>query len=198
MQTKFTLSFFLVLFFLVNIVSIDDTTAQIASAANNKPTEPEYVKKAKEKVATLETYLQRIASKTTAITDKNKTIELAIDLFKDETATVEVTKSQQRQAPKPIRKYLNTLAALPYAKVVIDWYDVAYISDLRLAPNGKYYGVITFYQKFTGYDKEGRVVIGDTVKKSIEVEMTKKIQYRNGQKHSSWEVLLSDIAVAQN
>ncbi len=96
-----------------------------------------------------------------------------------------------------VRKYLERLMRLNYSKVDIEWYKIEYVSDLERQPDGTYVGVITVFQKFSGYDKEGGLVYQDVTKKDITVYVKRKETQIAGRLIGFWDVLLGDIRVKE-
>jgi hypothetical protein len=95
-----------------------------------------------------------------------------------------------------VRKYFERLMALNYDKVQIKWYDIHYISDLELQPDGKYVGVVTIYQSFVGISDDG-LNYKDTTKKDITIYVEKKKTQIAGRVIEFWDVLLGDIRVTE-
>ena len=96
-----------------------------------------------------------------------------------------------------VRKYFERLMRLNYSKVNIEWYNIEYVSDLQKQPDGTYVGVITIFQKFEGYDKEGNLIYKDTTKKDITVYVKRKETQIGGRLIGFWDVLLGDIRVKE-
>lgn len=86
---------------------------------------------------------------------------------------------------------------LNYDKVEIEWYNIEYVSDLQRQPDGTYVGVITIFQTFKGYDKEGRLVYKDTTKKDITIYVKRKETQIGGRLIGFWDVLLGDMRVKE-
>jgi len=149
-----------------------------------------------EKVRDLSKYISIIGSKETPFSEANRVIERTLELFA-EGAQMGVS-SLYKDGVKnyPVRKYLERLMALNYDKINITWYNIQYISDLELQPDGKYVGVITIYQRFEGTTDEGLVYM-DTTKKDITVYVEKKQAQISGRLIDFWDVLLGDIRVAE-
>jgi len=89
------------------------------------------------------------------------------------------------------------LMRLNYNKVDIEWYKIQYVSDLERQPDGKYVGVITVFQKFSGYNKEGDLVYQDVTKKDITVYVERKETQIGGRLIGFWDVMLGDIRVKE-
>lgn len=149
-----------------------------------------------EKIRDLSKYISIIGSKETPFSEANRVIERTLELFVED-AQMGVS-SLYREDIKyyPVRKYLERLMALNYDKVTIKWYDIQYISDLELQPDGRYVGVITIYQRFEGTSDDG-LVYKDTTKKDITVYVERKQTQIGGRLIDFWDVLLGDVRVTE-
>ena len=96
-----------------------------------------------------------------------------------------------------MRPYFEHLMRLNYDRVEIEWYNIEYVSDLQRQPAGTYVGVITIFQTFRGYDKEGRLSYKDTTKKDITVYVKRKETQIGGKMIGFWDVLLGDMRVKE-
>ena len=152
-----------------------------------------YSRKALQKTADLGTYLTIISDRNNSLEDANKAVELAVKLFVNEDAEVEVSSKEGRSRYK-VRAYLNRLKLLKYDKVEISWTDISYVSDLKKGVDGNYYGVITLQQRFKGFI-DNKVVYGDLTEKNIEVILTPYEKEIDGVKEQMWDVFLSDVGV---
>jgi hypothetical protein len=149
-----------------------------------------------EKVRDLSKYISIIGSKETPFSEANRVIERTLELFVDDAQMGVSSLYREEIKYYPIRKYLERLMALNYDKITIKWYDIQYISDLELQPDGRYVGVITIYQRFEGTTDDG-MVYKDTTKKDITVYVEKKQTQISGRLIDFWDVLLGDIRVAE-
>jgi hypothetical protein len=149
-----------------------------------------------EKIRDLSKYISIIGSKETPFSEANRVIDRTLELFVED-AQIGVS-SLYREEIKyyTVRKYLERLMALNYDRVTIKWYDIQYISDLELQPDGRYVGVITIYQRFEGTSDDG-LVYKDTTKKDITVYVERKQTQISGRLIDFWDVLLGDIRVAE-
>ena len=95
-----------------------------------------------------------------------------------------------------IREYFQRLMALNYDRVNVEWFNIQYISDLVRQPDGRYVGVITVYQRFTGESDDGLKYV-DTTKKDITVYVERKQTQIQGRVIGFWDVLLGDIRVTE-
>jgi len=149
-----------------------------------------------EKVRDLSKYISIIGSKETPFSEANRVIDRTLELFTEEAQMGVSSLYTEEIKYYPVRKYLERLMALNYDKINITWYNIEYISDLELQPDGKYVGVITIYQRFEGTTEEGMKYM-DTTKKDITVYVQKKQTQISGRLIDFWDVLLGDIRVAE-
>ncbi|WP_225000352.1 hypothetical protein [Cesiribacter sp. SM1] len=152
-----------------------------------------YSRKALQKTEDLSTYLAVISSKSTAMAEVDKAVEMAVRLFINEDAQVEVSSKAGRTRHK-IRAYLTKLKLLKYDKVEIHWTDISYVSDLKKGVDGNYYGIITLQQRFNGF-LDGQLVYSDLTEKNVEVMVKAYQKEVDGERQEMWDVFLSDIGV---
>ena len=148
-----------------------------------------------EKVRDLSKYIKIIGSKDTPWSEANRVIERAEELFAPDAEIGVSSLSSNEVLYYKVRKYLERLMRLNYDKVEIDWYKIEYVSDLQRQPDGTYVGVITIFQTFKGYDKEGRLIYQDTTKKDITVYVKRKETQIGGRLIGFWDVLLGEMRV---
>ncbi len=150
-----------------------------------------------EKVRDLSKYISIIGNKETPWSEANRVIDRAEELFMlgSEMGVSSLTKQEINYYT--VRKYFERLMRLNYNKVDIEWYNIEYVSDLQQQPDGTYVGVITIFQKFKGYDAEGRLIYQDTTKKDITVYVKRKETQIGGRLIGFWDVLLGDIRVKE-
>lgn len=150
-----------------------------------------------EKVRDLSKYISIIGSKDTDAIESDRVINRAEELFMigSEIGVSSLLKSEIKYYG--VRKYFERLNRLNYNKVEIEWYNIEYMSDLQKQPDGTYVGVITIFQKFKGYDAEGRLIYQDTTKKDITVYVKRKETQIGGRLIGFWDVLLGDMRVKE-
>ncbi len=148
-----------------------------------------------EKVRDLSKYVSIIGNKETQWSEANRVIDRAEELFMQGSEIGVSSLVRTEINYYDIRNYFERLMRLNYNKVEIEWYNIEYVSDLQRQPDGTYVGVITIFQKFKGYDKEGRLVYQDTTKKDITVYVKRKETQIGGRLIGFWDVLLGDIRV---
>ena len=149
-----------------------------------------------EKIRDLTKYISIIGSKETPFSEANRVIDRTLELFVEDAQMGVSSLYSDEIKYYPIRKYLERLMALNYDKVTIKWFDIQYISDLELQPDGRYVGVITIYQRFEGTTDDG-MVYKDTTKKDITVYVERKQTQISGRLIDFWDVLLGDVRVAE-
>lgn len=150
-----------------------------------------------EKVRDLSKYITLIGDKGTEYSEATRVIDRAVELFMDGSEVGVSTLNTQDVIYYPVRTYLERLMRLNYSKVDVEWYKIEYVSDLERQPDGTYVGVITIFQKFSGYDKEGGLVYQDVTKKDITVYVKRKETQISGRLIGFWDVLLGDIRVKE-
>lgn len=150
-----------------------------------------------EKVRDLSKYISLIGNKDTEFSEANRVIDRAEELFMEGSEVGVSSIYREEVNYYVVRKYLERLMRLNYDKVDIEWYKIQYVSDLERQPDGTYVGVITVFQKFSGYDQEGNLVYQDVTKKDITVYVKRKETQIAGRLIGFWDVLLGDIRVKE-
>lgn len=151
---------------------------------------------AMEKIRDLEKYISIIGSKETPASEAQRVIERATELFMEGSEMGVSSLGSDKINNYKVKEYFQRLMALNYDKVEISWFNIQYISDLELMPDGKWVGVITIYQRFEGTTAEG-MKYKDTTKKDITVYVERKQTQIGGRTIGFWDVLLGDIRVAE-
>lgn len=149
-----------------------------------------------EKVRDLSKYISIIGNKNTPWAEANRVIERTLELFAQGSQMGVSSLYRPEIAYYYIREYLQRLMALNYDKVKIEWYDIHYISDLELQPDGRYVGIITIYQRFEGMIGD-KMIYRDTTKKDITIYVERKQTQIGGRMIDFWDVLLGDIRVTE-
>ncbi len=150
-----------------------------------------------EKVRDLSKYISIIGSKNTAWSEANRVIDRAEELFMQGAEMGVSTLAKPEVDYYKVRQYFERLMRLNYDRVEIEWFKIEYVSDLQRQPDGTYVGVITIFQKFKGYNKEGGLVYEDTTKKDITVYVKRKETQIGGRIIGFWDVLLGDMRVKE-
>ena len=150
-----------------------------------------------EKVRDLSKYIKIVGSKDTPFSEANRVIDRAEELFMSDAEIGVSSLSSNTITYYRVRKYFEHLMRLNYDRVEIEWYNIEYVSDLQRQPDGTYVGVITIFQTFRGYDKEGNLAYKDTTKKDITVYVKRKETQIGGRTIGFWDVLLGDMRVKE-
>ena len=149
-----------------------------------------------EKVKDLGKYISIIGNKDTPFSEANRVIDRALELFADDSQMGVSSLNRKEIKYYGIREYFQRLMALNYDRIQIEWFNIEYISDLVRQPDGRYVGVITIYQRFTGESDDGLKYV-DTTKKDITVYVERKQTQIQGRIIGFWDVLLGDIRVTE-
>ncbi len=149
-----------------------------------------------EKVKDLGKYISIIGNKDTPFSEANRVIDRALELFSEGAQMGVSSLSRTDVKYYGVREYFERLMALNYDRVTIEWFNIEYISDLVRQPDGRYVGVITIYQRFTGENDDGMKYV-DMTKKDITVYVEKKQTQIHGRLIDFWDVLLGDIRVTE-
>lgn len=150
-----------------------------------------------EKVRDLSKYVKIVGSKETPWSEANRVIDRAEELFAPDAEIGVSSLTSNEVLYYKVRQYFERLMRLNYDRVEIDWYKIEYVSDLQRQPDGTYVGVITVFQTFKGFDKEGRLIYQDTTKKDITVYVKRKETQIGGRLIGFWDVLLGDMRVKE-
>jgi hypothetical protein len=150
-----------------------------------------------EKVRDLSKYVSIIGNKNTPWSEANRVIDRAEELFMQGAEIGVSSLARPEVLYYNVRNYFERLMRLNYDRVEIEWYKIEYVSDLQRQPDGTYVGVITIFQRFSGYDREGGLVYQDTTKKDITVYVKRKETQIGGRIIGFWDVLLGDIRVKE-
>jgi len=149
-----------------------------------------------EKVKDLGKYISIIGNKDTPFSEANRVIDRALELFADDSQMGVSSLNRKEIKYYGIREYFQRLMALNYDRINIEWFNIEYISDLVRQPDGRYVGVITIYQRFTGESDDGLKYV-DMTKKDITVYVERKQTQIQGRIIGFWDVLLGDIRVTE-
>jgi hypothetical protein len=151
----------------------------------------------KQKVDEFQQYIVTLGSKDEPAEKRNMAEKEALKLFykgaQMEISLIQADGSVQK-VNRPMEKYLARLKSLPYTKVVIKFYDIAYIRDFTKGPDGKYYSTATIIQEFTGFNKDN-IVYTDITKKDIEIIIDLVEDKFFNEKR--WKIFLGDIKASE-
>lgn len=149
-----------------------------------------------EKVRDLSRYISIIGDKDTPFSEANRVVDRAEELFADDSEIGVSSINRSDINYYKVKEYFKRLMALNYDRVSIKWFNIQYISDLELQPDGRYVGVITIYQRFEAESDDGMKYM-DTTKKDITVYVERKQTQIGGRLIGFWDVLLGDIRVTE-
>ncbi len=150
-----------------------------------------------EKVRDLSKYIKIAGFNEPAWSEAIRVIDRAEELFMSNAEIGVSSVSSNKIKYYKVRPYFEHLMRLNYDRVEIEWYNIEYVSDLQRQPDGTYVGVITIFQTFRGYDKEGNLTYKDTTKKDITVYVKRKETQIGGRMIGFWDVLLGDMRVKE-
>ena len=190
---------FLVFMILIKItVSSQDTLNLVNEFNLDEQALKDFKKGTDDKLLALTNNIIKITSKTTKESKKDVIIDNTVLLFTQK-AEVEVSKiynNRKKTSVKfyPIREYLTRLKKLHYTKCEISYYDVSYLSDFQLGPDGYYYAIATVFQDFVGYQDE-LIIYYDKTKKQITIRL--EWRYDEVFKQYRWMILFGDIQVIE-
>jgi transcriptional regulator with PAS, ATPase and Fis domain len=151
----------------------------------------------KQKVDEFQQYIITLGSKDEPAEKRNMAEKEALKLFY-KGAEMEISVIQPDgsvlKVNRPMEKYLARLKSLPYTKVVIRFYDIAYIKEFTKGPDGKYYSTATIIQEFTGFNDDN-IVYTDVTKKDIEIIIDLVEDKFFMEKR--WKIFLGDIKASE-
>lgn len=165
--------------------------------ALDRASQEQLQKKGLQKVDDLGKYLNLIANKSTEAAVASKVVDQAVALFLSDSSIVETKRPNGERKQEFIRNYLTKLRLLKYSKVVIEWSDISYVSNLRKGPDGNYYGVISIQQKFTGFI-DNKPVFADVTTKNIEIVLKTYKKEVDGESLELWDVFLNNIGISES
>jgi hypothetical protein len=126
------------------------------------------------KVKRLEHYITLIANKSMDDNLRKSSISQAVELFEDENRIVQISSlanGKETIIDRPVRTYFDRLYAIKADKVVITFYKVTQLTDVRLGPDNKYYATAYIFQDTKIYYKESSEVpdYTDVTEKAIDI-----------------------------
>jgi len=178
--------------------AVSSKEAKIVDEINLSEADIEVFKEqTKQKVDEFQQYIITLGSKDQPAEKRDMAEKEAIKLFY-KGATMEISvlmpDGSTQKVARPMEKYLARLKSLPYTKVVIKFYDIAYIREFTKGPDGKYYSTATIIQEFTGFN-EDNIVYTDVTKKDIEIIIDLVEDKFFNEKR--WKIFLGDIKASE-
>lgn len=171
--------------------------AQISSLSEEQK-KALFTRKTEERVRDLELNIKTISDKSIRRGLRSETVNTTVKYFVNEEKIFQVS-SLNRAKPTdfPVRKYLNRLMVLPYSRVEIEWFKTRWVSKLRQAPDGQYYGTVRVYQVFKGYGPEGGLSYKDITSKDFGVAVKVLEMDLGGKSREVLQVRLGDVRVVE-
>lgn len=178
--------------------AVSSKEAKIVDEINLSESDIEVFKEqTKQKVDEFQQYIVTLGSKDQPAEKRDMAEKEAIKLFY-KGAQMEISvlmpDGSTQKVNRPMEKYLARLKSLPYTKVVIKFYDIAYIREFTKGPDGKYYSTATIIQEFTGFN-EDNIVYTDVTKKDIEIIIDLVEDKFFNEKR--WKIFLGDIKASE-
>ncbi|MCX6335391.1 MAG: hypothetical protein NT092_14020 [Bacteroidia bacterium] len=178
--------------------AVTSKQAKITDEINLSPADIEVFKEqTKQKVEEFQQYIVTLGNKDEPVEKRNMAEKEALKLFykgaQMEISFVMADGSIQK-INRPMEKYLARLKSLPYTKVIIKFYDIAYISEFTKGPDGKYYSTATIIQEFTGFSNDD-IIYTDVTKKDIEIIID--IVEDKFFQEKRWKIFLGDIKATE-
>jgi len=178
--------------------AVTSKQAKIVDEINLSPSDIELFKtQTLQKLDEFKQYIVTLGNKDEPAEKRNMAEKEALKLFY-KGAQMEIsmvlTDGSVQKVDRPMEKYLARLKSLPYTKVTIRFYDIAYISEFRKGPDGKYYSTATIIQEFTGFDKDD-IVYKDVTKKEVEIIVDLVEDKFFNEKR--WKIFLGDIKASE-
>lgn len=128
--------------------------------------------------------------------DVRHAIEYGMEIFnKNEDALVEIVNASGGNRSKRIRQYFTQLSQLPYKRIQMSTSQIMYVTELRQAPDGRWFGSAQIVQDFRGFSEGNVLAYIDRTNKTIKIELKTFTQEVSGRTVSKFEIYLSDIAV---
>lgn len=172
--------------------------AEIAGQINLSSSDIDVFKEqTKQKVEELQQYIITIGSKEEPDEKRNMAAKEALKLFY-QGSVMEISNilpdGTVQKISRPIDKYLARLKSLPFTRVVIKFYDIAYVSEFTKGADGKYYSTATIIQEFTGFTGD-EVAYRDITKKEVEI-IVDLVEDKFFQE-KRWKIFLGDIKATE-
>lgn len=178
--------------------AVTSKQAKLVSEINLSEQDIEVFKEqTKQKVDEFQQHIVTIGSKDEPAEKRNLAEKEALKLFFKgavmETSSI-MSDGTMRKTARPMEKYLARLKSLPYTRVVIKFYDIAYVREFTKGPDGKYYSTATIIQEFTGFSGDD-IIYKDITKKEIEIIIDLIEDTFFNEKR--WKLFLGDIKATE-
>ncbi len=178
--------------------SVSGKQALITTEINLSKSDIELFKEqTKQKIEEFQQYIVTLGSKDEPAEKRNMAEKEALKLFYKD-AQMEISfilpDGTSQKVNRPMEKYLARLKSLPYTKVLIKFYDIAYITEFTKGPDGKYYSTATIIQEFTGFSNDD-IIYSDVTKKDVEIIID--IVEDKFFQEKRWKIYLGDIKATE-
>lgn len=151
-----------------------------------------------ERVAKFQEYLGVIADTDQPDPIREQAIENARKLFLDSAYMQVATLRNPKFATEyPLKVYLRNLKNLgkKYADVEITAYEPVVINGWEETKEGGFRTTATYFQKFKGFDKKGRLLYVDKTAKNVDVDLRRYASAYYEEHH--WLVLLGNVSIKE-
>ena len=195
---KFLIAFIFLLAYQIGAAQTKSSVLNFAEVINLNEGEIKiFINKTRQKVDEFQEYIIILSDKSESRERRNLAEREALKLFYPG-AVIEYSKTSNEGDIKitthAINDYLYRLKVLPFTKVVIDFYDIAYVTSFIKGRDGKYYGTATIFQKFTGFSGDN-MVYSSVTEKEIEVILENVEDEFYGEKR--WKIFLGNIKASE-
>lgn len=156
-----------------------------------------FINKTRQKVDEFQEFIIILTNKSESRERRNLAEREALKLFYPGAqieSSAKLENGDIQKSTRTIKEYLYRLKILPYTKVEIEFYDIAYVTSFTKGRDGKYYGTATIFQKFTGFEGDN-MVYSSVTKKEIEVILENVEDEFYGDKR--WKIFLGDIKATE-
>ena len=176
-----------------SLVSASDPSLMVLGALTIKRVD--FEKRVTDKLELLGKDMTILINKANPMTERNRTVDAAMNLFNNDTSRrVQVTNSQGQKINHPVKSYLNKLKLLNYEKPDVTIGNIQFISNLTLQPDGSYKGYVQFIQVFKGV-RGDKTPYMDKTEKTAEITIKVWDEIKDGVEQKRWDVYLGNINV---
>ncbi len=178
--------------------AVTSKQAKITDEINLSDTDIKVFKEqTKQKIEEFQQYIVTLGSKDEPAEKRNMAEKEALKLFykgADMEISTVLLDGTVHKLNRPMEKYLARLKSLPYTKLIIKFYDIAYVREFTKGPDGKYYSTATIIQEFTGFSDDD-IIYTDVTKKEIEIIID--IVEDTFFQEKRWKIFLGDIKATE-
>jgi hypothetical protein len=199
---KFSIFFIICLIVNTSISGQTDAPAtkqtKITDEINLSESEIEVFKEVtRKKVDEFQQYIVTLSDKEQPLERRNMAEREAIKLFY-QGALMEVSYIDEKGAQviksRTMENYLYRLKTLPYTKVIITFYDIAFVTEFIKGPDNKYFATATIFQEFKGFTGD-QISYTDVTQKEIEIVIEQVEDKFYNEKR--WKIFLGNIKATE-